>query len=361
VGGGDSPDDGQPEAVPVGPGRARAQAPERLEQAIGLSGLDHRPGVGDRQNGAGAAGRRGDLDVSPRQVVPDGVLDQVARQLLNQERVAVEGSGQQVGVDLQAELADRGTGGGQDSAGDGGQVDGLALVDAGFTAGQGEQRFDEALLLSVGGEQFPADGLPGLEGGIRIGQGDLEQSAFPGQGSAQLMRGVRGETLLGAEGGFQPPEQPVKGVGEFLELVIRSAQCQPLVQAPGRDPAGGGGNRAQRVQHPPGQQPADHGGYHHEDPQRDRGGDEQHLAVEGDLSASGVERLPRRLLDDTADIRSRNARAGRVAARGDTEHRVRRLPEQQVRQGQHRRAASQERQAVHDGKAQPGGAAGESH
>ena len=33
---------------------------------------------------------------------------------------------------------------------------------AGFAAGQDEQRFDEVFLPGVGGEQFPADGLPGL-------------------------------------------------------------------------------------------------------------------------------------------------------------------------------------------------------
>jgi hypothetical protein len=42
----------------------------------------------------------------------------------------------------------------------------------------------------------------------------------------------------------------VEGVAEFLELVIGSVQVQPLVQAAGGDPAGGGGDRAQQAQHP---------------------------------------------------------------------------------------------------------------
>jgi hypothetical protein len=59
---------------------------------------------------------------------------------------------------------------------------GSRLPGVGFAAGQGEQRLVEAFLLGVGGEQVPADGLPGGGGGGRVGEGDLEQGAFPGQG-----------------------------------------------------------------------------------------------------------------------------------------------------------------------------------
>src|ERR1700677_974214 len=238
MGDGDSPDGGQPEAVAVAVGRALAQAPEGLEKAVDVGGLDDRPGAGHRQDGAGVAGRGGDLDVSAGDVVPDGIVDQVAGQLLDHERVTGDGSGLEVGVDVQAEVADRGAGGGQEGAGDGGQVGGLALVEAGFAAGQGEQCLDEVFLLGVGGEQLPAHRLPGADGGVRIGEGDLEQGAFPGQWGAQLVRGVRGETPLGVEGGLQPPEQAVECVGEFLELVIGSVQGQPLVQAAGGYPPG---------------------------------------------------------------------------------------------------------------------------
>ena len=225
----------------------------------------------------------GDLDVPAGDVVPDGVVDQVGGQLLDQERVTVEGGGLDVGLDVQAEAADRGAGGGQGGAGDGGQVGGLALAGAGFAAGQGEQRLDEAFLLGVGGEQFPADGLPGAGGGGRVGEGDLEQGAFPGQRGAQLVRGVGGEAPLGVERGLQPREQAVEGVGEFLELVVGSVQGQPLVQAAGGDPPGGGGDRAQRAQHPAGDEPADRGGGHRDDRQGDAGGDQQLLPVEGEL------------------------------------------------------------------------------
>ena len=83
-------------------------------------------------------------------------------------------------------------------------------------------------------------------------QGDLEQGALPGQRGAQLMRRVGREPPLGVERCLQPREQVVEGVGEFPELVVGSAQGQSLVQVAGRDPAGGGSDRAQRAQYPAG-------------------------------------------------------------------------------------------------------------
>src|ERR1035437_6383978 len=261
VGGGDSPDDGQAEAVAAAAaGGARAEPLEGLEQAVDVGGRDDLPGVAHRQDGVTAAGPGGDLDIPAGDVVPDGVVDQVGYQLLNQERVTVEDGGLDVGVDVRAEAADPGLGGGQGSAGDVRQIQGLALAGVGLAAGQGEQRLDEAFLLGVGGEQLLADSPPGAGGARRVGEGDLEQGAFPRQRGAQLVRGVGGETPLGVERGLQTREQVVEGVGEFLELVVGSVQGQPLVQAAGGDPPGGGGDRAQRAQHPAGDDPADRRG-----------------------------------------------------------------------------------------------------
>jgi hypothetical protein len=93
VGGGDSPDDGQAKAVAVAVAAsgARAEPLEGLEQAVDFGGRDDRPGVGHRQDGAGLAGAGGDLDVPAGDVVPDGVVDQVSGQLLDQKAVTVEG------------------------------------------------------------------------------------------------------------------------------------------------------------------------------------------------------------------------------------------------------------------------------
>ena len=60
--------------------------------------------------------------------------------------------------------------------------------------------------------------------------------------------------------------RPSRVSAEFLELVVGSVQGQPLVQAAGGDPPGGGGDCAQRAQHPAGQEPADRGGGHRDRP-----------------------------------------------------------------------------------------------
>ncbi len=187
-------------------------------------------------------------------------------------------------MDGQAQTADRGPGSVQIRAGDGSQVEELALAGAALAAGQGEQCLDEVFLLGVGGEQFPADGLPGACGARRVGECDLKQGAFPGQRRAQFVRGVGGEATLGVERCLQPREQAVKGVGEFLELVVGSVQGQPFVQAAGGDPPGGSGDRAQRAQHPAGDEPADRGGGDRDDRQGDGGGDQQLPLVVVDLS-----------------------------------------------------------------------------
>lgn len=59
-------------------------------------------------------------------------------------------------MDQEAKTADRGGGGGQGSAGDGGQVGLLTFAGVGFAAGQGEQGLDEVFLLGVGGESSAA-------------------------------------------------------------------------------------------------------------------------------------------------------------------------------------------------------------
>jgi hypothetical protein len=188
VSGGDSSDDGQAEAVAaVTAGWARAEPLEGLEQTADLGRRDGLPGVGHRQDGVTVAGPGGDLYVPARDVVLDGVVDQIGHELLDQERVAVEDGRLDARLDVQAEAADPWAGDGQGGAGDGGEVGGLALGEAGFTAGQGEQGLDEVFLLGVEGEQVPADVLPGGSGAGRIGAGDLEQSAFPGQRGAQLV------------------------------------------------------------------------------------------------------------------------------------------------------------------------------
>jgi hypothetical protein len=94
--------------------------------------------------------------------------------------------------------------------------------------------------------------------GARLGvaQRHLQQGPLAGQRRAQFVRGVRDELALGPERGVQPAEQLIEGVAELLELVVGTGHREPLVQVAGGDPAGGGRDRAQRAEHPPGHQPA---------------------------------------------------------------------------------------------------------
>jgi hypothetical protein len=109
VGDGDGPDDGQAKAVAaVAPGLARTESLEGLEQAVDLGGRDDRPGVADRQDGPAAAGPGTDQDISAWDVVPHGVIDQVGHQLLDQERIALEGGGPDLPADTQVQAADPG-------------------------------------------------------------------------------------------------------------------------------------------------------------------------------------------------------------------------------------------------------------
>ncbi|HEX6450049.1 MAG TPA: hypothetical protein VF060_11365 [Trebonia sp.] len=232
MGGGDSADDGQAEAVaPVAAGRARTESLEGLEEAVDFGRRDDRPRVGYRQDGLTIPGAGGDLDITAGGIMPGGVVDQVGDKLLKQERVTVENGGPGVDIDAQVPAADRGASGAQIRAGDSRQVQGLALARASFAAGQCEQRLDEAFLLGVGGEQFPADVSPRAHGGRGVGESDLEQGPFAGQRGAQFMRSADGEAPLSVERRFQPREQAVEGIGEFPELVVGSVQGQPLRSA----------------------------------------------------------------------------------------------------------------------------------
>jgi hypothetical protein len=98
-------------AVTVASG-SRAEPLEGLKQAVDLGRRDDLPRVGHGKDGTGFAGPGADLDLPAGDVVPDGVVDQVGGQLLNQQGVTVDGGGLDGGLDVQAAACDRGAGGG---------------------------------------------------------------------------------------------------------------------------------------------------------------------------------------------------------------------------------------------------------
>ncbi len=130
----------------------------------------------------------------------------------------------------------------QDAGGDGGEVEGLAAVEAALAAGEGEQCLDELFLLVAGFQQVLAGGPVAGQGGVGVGEGHLQQGAGEGERGAQFVGGAGDELALGVEGCLQPFEQAVDGVAEVFELVAGAGDGQPLVQVVFGDRPGGGGH-----------------------------------------------------------------------------------------------------------------------
>src|SRR6266700_3724293 len=86
----------------------------------------------------------------------DGVVDQVLGEPLQQDRVAGDWSGPQVGMDLDAGGACRSLGFGADVPCDVSEIRRGGVCDALFAAGQSEQSVDEPLVTLVDGEQGAA-------------------------------------------------------------------------------------------------------------------------------------------------------------------------------------------------------------
>ena len=168
---------------------------------------------------------------------------------------------------------------GQGRGDHGGEVDGLVLGQPAFAAGEGEQGLDQARLLVAGGEHLLGGATP--RDGRRAGvvERDLEDGALGGQRGAQLVGGVGDEVPLGLEGGFEPREETVEGVPEFLELVLRAVEGQAFVQAGRGDPPGRAGDGADGPQHPAGDEPGGQQGERGHDGQRDSGVDQELVRV----------------------------------------------------------------------------------
>ena len=140
------------------------------------------------------------------------------------------------------------------------QVDQLGRAWSAVGAGQGQQRLDQFLGPVHGGADRGQHRFQLRGGGGRPGRGDVDQGAHLGQRRAQLVRGVGHEPALAGERGFQPGEHRVEGVGEFLELIGWTGQCQPAVQVLLRGGLRRRGDGGQRPKHPAADGPAESGG-----------------------------------------------------------------------------------------------------
>ena len=253
----DGSDDGQPEPVSV---PVVCPAPieplEGLEEAVHFPGRYGWSGVGHRQDGPAVLYPGPDLDPAAGHVVADGVGEQVGYEPFDEQGVAIEGRRFAHLAYVDPESVGLGPETGKGRRDGGGEVNGFVSVQPAFAAGQGEQGLDQARLLIAGGEHLLGGATP--VGGRRAGvvERHLEEGALGSQRRAQLVGGVGDEVPLGLEGGFEPREEAVEGVPEFLELVLRAVEGQALVQAGGGDPPGRAGDGPDGSQHPAGHQPA---------------------------------------------------------------------------------------------------------
>jgi len=152
----------------------------------------------------------GDLNVPAGHVVPHGIVHQVGDQAHRQGRVPgdggrAEGRGQAHAPAVGVRLAAR-----HHQGGDLGEVERLAVSQAGLAVGQREQRVDEAFLLLAELEQLLAGGPQRFRAGGGIGECHLQDGPLGGEGRAQLMGRVRDEAPLRLERGLKTGEQPVE-------------------------------------------------------------------------------------------------------------------------------------------------------
>jgi hypothetical protein len=140
----------------------------------------------------------------PRRCCADGVVEEIGDEPFDEARVAGRVRRSNRCLEGEARVVCCGRGGGRD----GGEVDGLVVVEAALAAGEREQRFDQTFLLLADGEQLLAGVPVGLDAGVGIAEGELEQGALEGERGAQLVGGVGDELSLRLEGVSRRPSSP---------------------------------------------------------------------------------------------------------------------------------------------------------
>ncbi len=190
VGFGDRLHDGEPEPGPVGRGAClRSESLERLEQAGELTGRNQRAGVCDREGGASCDGGRGDVDLAARNVVTDGVIDEVRDEAFDQLRVAGCSGGLECRRAPESVMivGSQGFGGGR------GEVDGLPPQMPVLAPGQGEQRLEQPFLALAGGGNLLAHLSQGRRVCVGVSERGLRKRELEGDLAAQLVSGVGDE------------------------------------------------------------------------------------------------------------------------------------------------------------------------
>src|SRR3569833_893097 len=264
--GDDGFDDGQAQAEAAFGGRRSCVfvAAERLEQCVGLVGRDGGAGVGDLKDRAGALGPGGDAYPAGGDVVPLGVLDEVADELFEEYGIAHDRCVVEIGPYAHGAVVIEDLGGGEHMGHDVLEVDRRRLFELVLAVGQQQQALDELGVPFVDVQERSAE-VDGLRCRRRFGGLQFDQRAFQGQGSAQLVGGAGDEPALTVEGLLKSVEHGIETVSEPFGVVVAAGQRDAfeqvaLCRAGAGDAFGSGGDGVQRVKGSSGDEASGPGG-----------------------------------------------------------------------------------------------------
>jgi hypothetical protein len=164
---------------------------EGSEQAVDLARWDDGAGVRDREDGAAGRGVGGEVDSALRNVVADGVFDQVCHEALDQFWVA-ERDGRLEGCDSPEWLWVVGS---HDIGCGRGEVDGFASQLPVLAEGEGEERLEQPFLPFAAGNDVLAHLSQGNAVGVGVRERDSRERELERDLASQFVSGVGGEAV----------------------------------------------------------------------------------------------------------------------------------------------------------------------
>ena len=199
----------------------------------------------------------------------DGIVDEVAREPVEQHRVARHLSRTEVERYAQPELGDVGGACVERAPHRAGEVRRLVALDGPLGPRKHEQAVDQPLGALDGTAHDLGGGLELLPSRVRIVEGDVDLGADDGERRAQLVRGVGDELPLRLERDLQAIQHRVELVGEVLQLVRRAVEADALLEALVGDATRHVRDLMDGPQHPPRNEPAEADRDDGHQPQRD--------------------------------------------------------------------------------------------
>ncbi len=286
---GDSVDDGQAETEALGSrGAVRFLPPERLEEPLDFAGGHRRAGVGHGQLGSAVHDTGADLHRSARDVVAQGIVDEIGDKPFRELWVSGGRRGGEPGPQRQTSCRGFRQPGAQRLLDQCLQVERFVGLDAALSSGEGEQRGDELLLPRAGRKHPPVGRAQTFYGRVRIVECHLPEHPLSGQRRAHFVGGVGDELTLCPEGRLQSAQQFVEGVAELPQFVVRPWEVEAAMEIGRRDTPRGQRDCAQPPQNSSGDDPAENDGHQHHDRQGETRLHQQLMQIVRPLLGSSV-------------------------------------------------------------------------